>query len=436
MDEKTRDLLRRKEKALWPSYFLYYTEPIALERGEGLYVWDVAGNRYLDFFGGILVTSVGHGNPEVVERVKEQIEKIVHTSTLYLHENIIRLGEKLAEIAPGRLSTSFFTNSGTEANETAVMLAKAYTGRNEVIALRNSYSGRSALAMNLTGIAAWRPVGSEIPGIEHAMAPYCYRCPVKSTYPQCGLACAEDVENVIRTSTSGRIAAFIAEPIQGVGGFVVPPPDYFQAVAEIVRRYDGLIIIDEVQTAFGRTGRYWFGIQHWGIEPDILTTAKGIANGFPLGATITRPDIADELPRKGLSISTFGGNPVSSAAAIATIEVLQAMDAPAHVEKMGAILREGLDQMAEKYPIIGDVRGMGLMQGVELVADRKTKEPSPQAAAMMLDETKARGLLIGKGGAFGNVLRIAPPLTATEEHIREALEILDHAFAAVQDALG
>ena len=436
MSKRTADLLRRKERYLWPSYFLYYTEPLAIERGEGLYVWDVEGNKYLDFFGGILVTSVGHGHPKVLERVKAQIDRIVHTSTLYLHENIIALAEKLADIAPGDLSTSFFTNSGTEANETAVMLAKAYTGSHEIIALRNSYSGRSALAMNLTGIAAWRPVGSEIPGIKHAMAPYCYRCPLKATYPQCGVACAEDVEDVIRTSTSGRIAAFIAEPIQGVGGFVTPPPEYFPAVAEIVRKYDGLLIIDEVQTGFGRTGKYWFGIQHWDVEPDIITMAKGIANGFPLGATITRPHIAAELPKRGLSISTFGGNPVSSAAALATIEVMEEEAPPERVAELGALLRAGLDEMAEKYPIIGEVRGKGLMQGVELVADRATKEPSAQAAAMMLDATKARGLLIGKGGAFGNVLRIAPPLTVDEDQIREALEILDHAFAAVQDALG
>jgi len=429
----TQAILDKQKKYLWPSYLLYYTEPLALDHGEGLYVWDVDGNRYLDFFGGILTTSVGHNHPKVTARAKAQIDKIIHTSTLYPHENVVALAEKLAEIAPGDLSTSFFTGSGTEADETAVMLAKAATGYQEVIALRYAYSGRSTLAMTLTGIAAWRIGGTQIPGVKHALNPYCYRCPLKMTYPSCGVACAEDVEEVIKTTTSGRIAAFIAEPIQGVGGFITPPPEYFKIVAEIVHHYGGLFIDDEVQTGFGRTGEHWFGIEHWGVEPDIMTMAKGIANGFPLSNTMTTPEIAEKLTGQGLTISTFGGNPVSTAAALATIEVMEEEASPEHVAEMGAMLREGLEKLQEKYPLMGDVRGKGLMQGVEVVSDRESKEPSPKAVNELFEATKARGLLIGKGGMYGNVIRIAPPLTAAEDHIAEALDILDHAFAEVQE---
>ncbi len=429
MDKQT--ILEKQKRYLWPSYLLYYTEPLALDHGEGLYVWDVEGNRYLDFFGGILTTSVGHKHPKVTQRAKEQIDKIIHTSTLYPNENVVNLAEKLAQIAPGDLSTSFFTGSGTEADETAVMLAKAATGYQEVVALRHAYSGRSSLAMSLTGISAWRIGGTQIPGIKHALNPYCYRCPLKMTYPTCGVACAEDVEEVIKTTTSGRIAAFIAEPIQGVGGFITPPPEYFKIVVEIVHHYGGLFIDDEVQTGFGRTGTYWFGIEHWDVVPDIMTMAKGIANGFPLSNTMTTPEIAGKLT--GLTISTFGGNPVSAAASLATLEVLEEEAPPEHVAQVGALLRSGLEKLQEKYPLIGDVRGKGLMQGIEVVADRASKEPSPQAVNELFEATKARGLLIGKGGMYGNVIRIAPPLTATEDHIAEALDILDHAFAEVQE---
>ncbi len=431
MDKDT--ILAKQKKYLWPNHLLYYTDPLPLDRGEGLYVWDVEGNKYLDFFGGILTVSVGHSHPKVRERVKAQVDKIVHTSTLYPNENHVNLAEKLAQITPGRLQTSYFTNSGTEANETAIMLAKVYTGHQEIIALRHGYSGRSALAMSLTGISSWRVGGTHVPGIKHAPNPYCYRCPLKLTYPQCDVACAQAVEDVIKTSTSGKIAAFLAEPIQGVGGFVTPPPEYFKIVVDIIHHYEGLFICDEVQTGFGRTGTYWFGIQHWGVEPDIMTMAKGIANGFPMGNTITRPEIAEAMLGAGLTISTFGGNPVSSAAALATIEVMEEEAPPEHVAQVGDYLRAGLERLWEKYPVIGEVRGKGLMQGVELVKDRRTKEPAPDAVNLLFEETKARGLLIGKGGAYGNAVRIAPPLTATKEHVDEALDILDHAFARVQE---
>ncbi|HRV95674.1 MAG TPA: aminotransferase class III-fold pyridoxal phosphate-dependent enzyme, partial [Anaerolineae bacterium] len=304
----TQEILEKQKKYLWPNHLLYYTEPMPLDHGDGLYVWDTDNNKYLDFFAGILTTSVGHNHPKVTERVREQVGKLIHSSTLYPNENHVNLAEKIAEIAPGDLQTSYFTNSGTEADETAVILAKAYTGRQEVIALRHGYSGRSAIGMSLTGQAPWRIGGTQYPGIKHALNPYCYRCPLKLTYPECGVACAEDIEDLIRTTTSGQIAAFIAEPIQGVGGFITPPKEYFKIATDIVRRYGGLFICDEVQTGFGRTGDKWFGIEHWDVEPDIMTMAKGIANGLPMGNTITTEAIAQGIVDKGATISTFGGN--------------------------------------------------------------------------------------------------------------------------------
>lgn len=430
-----QELLDKQKKYLWPNHLLYYTEPLPLDHGDGMYVWDVDGNKYLDFFGGILTTSVGHNQPKVTERVREQVGKLIHSSTLYPNENHIKLAEKMAEITPGKLQTSFFTNSGTEADETAVMLAKAYTGYQEVIALRHGYSGRSAMGMSLTGQASWRIGGTHILGIKHAINPYCYRCPLKLTYPECGVACAEDVEEVIKTTTSGRIAAFLAEPIQGVGGFVTPPPEYFKIVVDIIHHYGGLFICDEVQTGFGRTGEKWFGIEHWQVEPDIMTMAKGIANGFPMGNTITTSEIAEGLVGQGLSLSTFGGNPVSTVASLATIEVMEEEANPQHVAEVGGHLRAGLEKLWNRYPVIGDVRGKGLMQGVELVKDRQSKEPAPTEVNFLFEETRKRGLLIGKGGLYSNVLRIAPPLTASKENVEEALEILDYALAQVQEMM-
>lgn len=426
-------ILKRQQQYLWPSYLAYYKEPLPFARGEGMHLYDEEGNEYLDFFGGILTVSVGHCHPKVTAAIQRQAETLVHTSTLYPNEVTVRLAEKLAEVTPGDLQKSYLLNSGTEADEAAVMLAKQATGAQEVIALRHGYSGRSALAMTLTAISGWRVGGTHVAGVKHALAPYCYRCPLKLTYPECGVACAQDIEELIQTTTSGRVAAFLAEPIMGVGGFITPPDEYFEIAVGIVREYGGLFICDEVQTGFGRTGKYWFGIEHYGVEPDILTTAKGIANGSPLSAAIAKPEIADQA--SGLTISTFGGNPVSCAAALATIEVMEEEFPPARVEAVGSHLRDGLEALGEKYPLIGDVRGKGLMQGVEMVADRETKEPAAEAVNLLFEATRRRGLIIGKGGLYGNALRIAPPLAASKDDVDQALEILDHAFGEVQEAI-
>lgn len=422
-----QDILNKYDQYVFPSVITYYEEPLPFARGEGQYLYGVDGERYLDFFGGILTVSVGHCHPRVTERVCQQARTLQHTSTLYPHANMVDLAEKLAHIAPGELKKSFFTNSGTEANETAIMLAKVYTDAQEVIALRHGYSGRSALAMTLTGQANWRIGGTQILGIKHAHNAYCYRCPFKRQYPDCNLECAHDVEELIQTTTSGRVAAFIAEPIQGVGGFITPPPEYFPIVVDIVRRYGGIFIDDEVQTGFGRTGRKWFGIEHWGVEPDIITCAKGIANGTPMGATVATDEVADSF--QGLTISTFGGNPVSCAAALATIEVIEEENLASNAQVMGDYLREKLEELKEKYPLVGDVRGMGLMQGVELV--REGKEPASEEILQVFEATKRQGLLIGKGGLYGNVIRIAPPLNISKADVDEAVRILDKALEEV-----
>ncbi|MFQ5409491.1 MAG: aspartate aminotransferase family protein [Anaerolineales bacterium] len=430
---KNQSIVDKQSTFLWPNHLLYYSEPLPLDHGDGMYVWDVDGNQYLDFFAGILTTSVGHNNMRVQQAAQAQMRKLTHSSTLYPNEPHVNLAEKLAEIAPGDLQQSYFTNSGTEANETAVQLARTHTGAQEVIALRNGYSGRSATATSLTGMANWRAGPAQIAGVKHALSPYCYRCPLKLTYPECGVACAEDIEDVINTTTSGRIAAFIAEPVLGVGGFITPPPEYFKIAAEIIHRHGGLFICDEVQTGLGRTGDYWWGIERSGVTPDIMTMAKGIANGLPMGNTITTADIAASTVGQGLTISTFGGNPVVCASALATIAVMEEEADAAHVASVGARLRAGLDALLEKYPLVGDVRGYGLMQGVELVLDRETKEPAAAAVNALFEATRRRGLLIGKGGVYGNVLRIAPPLVATDDHVDEALEKLEHALAEVQE---
>jgi 4-aminobutyrate aminotransferase-like enzyme len=424
------EVIQKQKDYIFPCVATYYSDPLVADHAQGKYVWDIDGRRYLDFFGGILTISLGHCNPNVTGKIKEQLDLLQHTSTAYLNEQVVALAEKLAQITPGRLQKSFFTNSGTEANESGVLLARMATGSFEVVALRHGYSGHSLLAKSLTGLAPWRRGGVISVGVTHAINPYCYRCPLGLTYPNCGLACANDVENVIQATTSGKIAAFLAEPIQGVGGVITPPKEYFKIVFNIVKKYGGLFVSDEVQTGFGRTGRHWFGIEHWGVEPDILTTAKGMANGAPVGATIAAPEVADAF--QGMTISTFGGNPVTAAAARATIQVIEEEKLLDNADEMGTYLRASLDQLQEKHLLVGNVRGMGLMQGLELVKDRKTKEPAPQETNALMERCKTNGLLIGKGGLYGNVLRLSPALNVGKAEIEEAIRILDKSLSEMR----
>jgi len=418
---------RKHDKYLFPCVTNYYSNPLPIKKGEGLYVYDWEDNKYLDFFGGILTVSIGHCQPEILKEIDDQLHTLQHTSTLYPTYPMVALAEKLSEITPGGLRKSFFTNSGTEANEMAILTAQLYTGAREIVALRHSYHGRSSLAMTLTGHAAWRVGGNYIPGITHAPSPYCFRCEFGATYPNCEIECARDIDELIKTTTSGKIAAFIAEPIQGVGGFITPPKEYFGVAVGIIKKYGGLFISDEVQTGFGRTGGKWFGIEHWGVEPDIMTFAKGLANGVPIGATIAVPEVADSF--KGLTISTFGGNPVSARAGLATLQYMEDHRIVRHVEEVGNYLKGRLTELQGKYRLIGDVRGKGLMLGIELVKGKK--EPAVSEILQLFENTKKRGLLIGKGGLYGNVVRISPPMIIDKSGVDEAIRILDQAFAEI-----
>ena len=427
----TKSVREKHKEFLFPATLQYYQDPIVPTEGKGLRLKDADGNEYLDFFGGILTVSVGHANDKVNTAIKAQVDRFSHVSTLYPTLPVVELAERLARLTPGNLKQSYFTASGTEADETAVMMAQLSTGNMEIIALRHGYSGRSLLAQSLTAHSTWRALPTQVAAIKHAPAPYCYRCPLKLTYPSCGVACAQDLEELIRTTTTGRIAGFIAEPIQGVGGFITPPPEYFEIAVSIVKKYGGVFICDEVQTGFGRTGGKWWGIEHWGVTPEIMTMAKGVANGLPLGVTIATPEIAASL--KALTISTFGGNPISTAAANATIQFIEEEKLPQNAERMGRLLRQGLEEIQSRFSRnIGQVRGMGLMQGVEMVVDETAGNRTPEKALTnkVFEESKKRGLLIGKGGLDGNCFRIAPALTVTEPDIREALEILQDSFAA------
>lgn len=428
--------LRTKHKELlFPSVGTFYDEPICLDQGKGTRVKDLDGREYLDFFGGILTVSVGQAHPKVNAALHAQIDRLGHVSTLYPTVGIVELAQKLLDLAPGKIGKAgkaFFTASGTEANETAVALAQIATGRQELIALRHGYSGRSMLGQSLTGNSKYRALSSQVATIKHAHSPYCYRCPFDATPEHCGLKCATDIEELIQTTTTGQIAGFLAEPIQGVGGFVVAPEGYFKAAADIVREYGGLFICDEVQTGFGRTGGKMWGIEHHGgVEPDIMTMAKGIANGLPLGACLATVPIADSW-RHG-NIATFGGNPISTSAANATIDVITSERLADNAAAMGNLLREGLEAIKRKHSkVIGDVRGKGLMQAIELVVDETVGDRTPDAASTsrLFEETKKRGLLIGRGGLWGNVVRIAPALNVAKSEIEEALAALEGSFAA------
>lgn len=428
------ELILAHKTFLFPAIFHYFDQPLVLERAQDQFCYDAQGNQYLDFFGGIVTVSVGHGNPQVQQAMRQQMEKLVHVSSCFATEPMVALAQKLARISPtpkgdGRPAKTFFTNSGTEADETAILAARLYTGSSEVIALRHGYHGRSSLAMAMTGHAAWR-LGPNLPaGVVHAHNAYCYRCPFGLSYPECGVRCATDVEELIKTSTSGKVAAVIAEPIQGVGGFITPPPEYFKIVAEIVRRHGGVVISDEVQTAWGRTGSKWFGIEHWGVEPDIVTSAKGLANGMPIGVTLARADVADAY--KGLTISTFGGNPVATAAGSAVLDFIEQQHLLANTQAVGDYLKAGLEKLQEKHPLIGEVRGLGLLLGVELVRDRRSKEPAAKETNALLGHCRDQRILVGKGGLYGNVIRISPPMNIGRDDVDEFLRRFDRSLAAV-----
>jgi len=410
------EILSLRRDFISPGVFAYYHRPLCIVEGHMQYVWDDAGRRYLDAVGGIASISVGHCHPKVTAAAREQLGRLVQTTTIYLHPTTVTLARELAARMPdgSGLQAATFANSGSEANDLATMMARLHTGRSHVLALRNGYHGGTQTTMAFTALGTWRFPLSTPQDVSFCPPGYCYRCPFGLSYPGCDLKCARSVEDTIRHETCGEIACFIAEAIQGVGGVVVPPSDYFRVVYDIVRRHGGLCIADEVQAGLGRTGRHFWAFENWGVVPDLVTVAKGIANGAPLSACITRQEIALNMVRR-LHFNTFAGNPVAAAQGMAVLQVIEQEGLRQNAEHVGAHLMDCLLALQDRFPLIGDVRGMGLLIGIELVKDRTTKEPAGQEAAAVCERARERGLLVGKSGLPGNVLRLTPPLCVTRD---------------------
>jgi 4-aminobutyrate aminotransferase len=428
-----RPLLDR-HRAVMPNWLaLYYAEPIEIVRGQGRHVTDSQGRTYLDFFAGILTNAIGYDIAEISDALRAQITTgVLHTSTLYLIRNQIELAEKIAELSGIPDARVFFTNSGTEANETALLLATQYRRSNQVLALRNSYHGRAFGTVGITGNRGWSPSSLSPVKVSYVHGGYRYRGPFADYSDDAYIdACVEDLREVIQTTTSGDVACMIAEPILGVGGFTVPPDGLFGAMKKVLDEHDILFVSDEVQTGWGRTGEHFWGIGAHDLTPDVMTFAKGLGNGMAIGGVVARREIMDGLSAN--SISTFGGNPVATAAAKATVDYLLDHDLQSNSAKLGRYLLDGLHRVSQRCGILGDVRGKGLMIGLEFV-EPGGKQPSPEAATRVQEETKARGLLVGKGGLYNNVIRLAPPLTVTASEAEEALGILSAAIAEVDAA--
>lgn len=417
-------ILEKKKKYIMPCLAHFYKDPREFVKGRMQYLYDSEGRKYLDCYAGVSVMNCGHCNPEITEKVVEQVKTLQHVCNIYLTEHMLNLAEKLAEVTPGKLQKSFFCSTGSEATEGGLLLASIYTGNNEIIALRNGLHGRTKLGMSVTGIQMWRTDNNPVGGVHFAPNPYCYRCPMGKKYPECDLACANAVEDVIKCSTSGHPGAFIAETIQGNAGIVTPPKGYFKRVKEILEKYNTLLIIDEVQTGFGRTGKM-FGIQNYDVDPDIMCMAKALGNGAPISCFISTPEIADTYTRPGAS--TLGGNPVSSTAGLAVLNYIEEHKLAENAEARGKQLADGLWELSKKHPIIGDVRGLGLMRGAEFI--HADKSPAPEELDMVLEEMKDRGYIIGKNGVGRNVMGFQPPLVITEENINDVLNTLDDVLA-------
>lgn len=424
------EVLAQRRQFLSPGLFLYYKKPLMVVEGNRQYVWDETGKRYLDGLGGIVTISVGHCHPHVVAAGNRQNEILQHSTTIYLQPNISEYAEKLASKMPGNLKVCYFVNSGSEANDLALLMARAYTGNYDMVALRNAYHGGNATGMSVTAHSTWKFNVPHSFGVHHAIAPYQYRGPYGYDDPEAGGKYAADVKSVIDYATSGQIAGFIAESIQGVGGFVVFPEGYLKDVYHHVRNAGGVCIADEVQTGFGRTGTHYWGFETQGVVPDIVTMAKGIGNGCPLAAVVTTPEIASVLSKR-IHFNTFGGNPVVTAMGKAVLEVIDRENLQENSLTLGAHILDGLHKLKEKHSLIGDVRGKGLMLGIELVTDRKTKEPAKAECAQVLETARDLGLLLGKGGLSGQTIRFAPPMCITRSDADFLLEVLDFAFSKV-----
>jgi alanine-glyoxylate transaminase/(R)-3-amino-2-methylpropionate-pyruvate transaminase len=425
------EVLAMRRQYTNPAIFTLYREPLLIVEGHMQWLFDEAGRRYLDLFAGIVTVSVGHCHAKVVRRVQEQVATLQHTTTIYLHPSFPLFAKKLATKMPPGLDVTYFVNSGSEANELAVTMARLFTGHSDVIALRNGYHGGSPSAQGLTSHNTWKfPVGGE-GRVHHAINPDPYRSPFDGTPEEIATKSAQDIRDLIRYSTPGRVAAFIAEPIQGVGGATAGARNYLKEAYAVVREHGGLCVADEVQTGFGRTGEHYWGFQNFGVVPDFVTMAKGIGNGAPLGAVTTRLEVAKTLAQR-LHFNTFGGNPVSMAAGLAVLEIIDEEGLQENARVVGGRLRAGLRRLMDAHRLVGDVRGLGLMLGVELVRDRATKEPAKGETLDVLEAARDMGVLLGKGGLEGNVLRIKPPMCITAADADFAVDVLDRALASAR----
>ncbi len=431
MGPPREEVLALRKQYANPAIFTLYREPLMIVEGHMQYLFDETGRRYLDLFAGIVTVSVGHCHPKVTRAQQEQLGTLAHTTTIYLHPNFARMAAKLASKMPPGLDVTYFVNSGSEANDLAMLMARAYTGNQDVIAVRNSYHGGSPTTMAATSHHTWKYPQQVNSGVHHAISPDPYRSPFSGTPEEIATKSAADIHQLIRYSTPGKIAAFIAEPMQGVGGVTHGAPNYLREAYAVARAHGGLCIADEVQTGFGRTGEHYWGFQNFGVVPDIVTMAKGIGNGAPLAAVTTRREIAETLSQR-IHFNTFGGNPVSMAAGLAVLDAIEEDGIQQNAKVVGGRFKAGLQELQRRHRLIGDVRGLGLMLGVELVRDRGTKEPAKEETLAIMEHAREMGVLLGKGGLDGNTLRIKPPMCITAADVDFALEVLDQALAKVE----
>jgi 4-aminobutyrate aminotransferase-like enzyme len=415
-------------------------QPVVV-KGEGATVEDDRGRRYLDLEAGPGVVSVGHCHPKIVDAVRTQVGKLTQSPGRRHSLLTLRLAERLARLTKGRLKRTFFANSGAEANDGAVKIALKHAvakGKRGfgILSLKHSFHGRLALPVALTGMAerkkGFGPYGT-FPGVVHVATPYCYRCPLGLSYPSCGVQCADSIEEDLKTSVPGEAAVMVAEPILGVGGVIVPPPEYWSKVQDICRRHDIALVHDEVFTGFGRTGKF-FAYEHYGTKPDVVTFAKAVGGGVPLGGFLATEDVGTAFDKND-HFSTFGGNnQIGIAACHAVLDILHAERLPENAEKVGSHFLEGLRNLAQRYEVIGDVRGRGLMIGIELVRDRETKAPAPDLAQRLKQELQERNVLVTISGVYGCVVRITPPLVINQAQVEAALEAIESSLAVISPA--
>ncbi len=427
------EVLATRKQYANPAIFTIYKDPIMIVEGHMQWLFDETGKRYLDMLAGIVTVSCGHCHPKITKAIQDQVGKLQHATTIYLHPGMPELAKKLASKMPEGLNVTYFVNSGSEANDLAIQMARLYTGNSDVIALRNSYHGASPFSNTLTSHSTWKYPVNMSGGIHHAVNPDPYRSPFSGTPEEIATKSAGDIRDLIRFSTPGKVAAFIAEPIQGVGGATYGAKNYLREAYAIVREAGGVCIADEVQTGFGRTGDHYWGFQNFDVVPDFVVMAKGIGNGVPLAAVTTTAEIAQALTQR-IHFNTFGGNPVCMAAGNAVIDVIDEDRLQDNSRVVGARLKSGLHSLMREHPLVGDVRGMGLMLAIELVRDRVTKEPAKAETLQVLEVARELGVLVGKGGIDGNVLRIKPPMCITTEDADFALDVLHRALAAAEGA--